>query len=277
MIFLALSLVVGLVEFAAGHSYDFNRQDFTSLEEIIADLQLTQAVFVGEAHDNPGHHRAQLQLIRELHRTGTNISIGLEMFREEGQADLDRWVQGEISEQDFKEVFEEHWSNWPLYRDIFIYAREEQIPLLGLNIPRALVKQVARSGFNSLTPEQRVDLPLASCNVSPEYRQFIRRTLSGHPLDGTAFEYFCEAQILWDAGMAVNLEKHLLANPEQVVVVLAGSGHAWKHGMPEQLLRRGDYRTRVLLPETPGRIDLSNTGADEADYLLQGVEEGPLH
>jgi len=267
-------MVVGSV---AAHSFDLNRLDVIPLEKMIADLSEAQAVFVGEDHDQASHHAAQLQVIRELYQSGASVSIGLEMFRQDGQADLDRWTAGKLKEGEFREIFNRHWSHWPVYREIFLYAREKRIPLVGLNIPRQMINQVARNGFNSLSPELRKDLPLSYCDVSPRYREFMTRTLKAHPLEGTAFENFCEAQILWDATMAVNLGKYLQENPKQTVVVLAGNGHAWKHGIPEQLQRRGIYRTRVLLPEIPGRIDRLTTSADEADYLLEGVDLAPLH
>ena len=34
---------------------------------------------------------------------------------------------------------------------------------------------------------------------------------------------------------------------------------------------------RVLLPEVPGRIDAATITSDQADYLLLGVDEAPLH
>jgi hypothetical protein len=34
---------------------------------------------------------------------------------------------------------------------------------------------------------------------------------------------------------------------------------------------------RVLLPEVPGRIGPGNITTDDADYLLLGVDEAPLH
>ena len=274
---LLLTLSVIAIGFAAAHSFDLNRLEVTTLEEMIADLSGVQAVFIGETHDQASHHAAQLQVIRALHEAGVPVSIALEMFRQDGQADLDRWRGGEIEEDEFREIFARHWSYWPVYREIFLYARDNRIPLVGLNIPRQLVKQVARSGFSSLNAQQRRDLPLSYCDVSPRYRAFMSRTLQGHPLEGTAFENFCEAQILWDASMAVNLENYLLEHPDRTVVVLAGNGHAWKHGIPEQLLRRNTFMTRVLLPEIPGRIDRATTSDDETDYLLEGVDLGPLH
>jgi hypothetical protein len=61
------------------------------------------------------------------------------------------------------------------------------------------------------------------------------------------------------------------------VVVLAGSGHAWKHGIPEQVQRRQESTYRVLLPAIPGRLEPDNVTSDETDYLMIGLEEGPLH
>jgi uncharacterized iron-regulated protein len=277
LLLLMLSFSLVSVDNASAHTFDLNRLNVATLEEMIADLSGVQVVFVGEAHDQDSHHAAQLQVIRKLHEAGVPVSVGLEMFRQDGQADLDHWVAGKMGEESFREVFARHWNGWALYREIFIYARDTRIPLVGLNIPRQLVNQVARRGFASLSEEQRKDLPLVYCNISPRYREFMSRTLHGHPLEKTEFEYFCEAQILWDASMAINLGNYLRENPLRTVVVLAGNGHAWKHGIPEQLLRSGQYHTRVLLPEIPGRIDRLTTSADEADYLLEGVGLGPLH
>ncbi|MDT8419529.1 MAG: ChaN family lipoprotein [Desulfuromonadales bacterium] len=259
------------------HSVDLNSRQVTSLERIIADLMQVRAVFIGEMHDRQAHHDAQLQLIRELHRSGAVLSVGLEMFREDGQPDLDRWVAGEIDEPQFVKIFNEHWQDWPLYREIFVYARDEKIPLIGLNITREIVNQVARAGFASLSDGQREKLPFATCDVSAQYRAFIRRALGEHAGAVRNFENFCEAQLVWDMHMAKVIEDHLTQQPQRTVVVLAGSGHSWKHGIPEQLSRRGTYPYRVLLPEVPGHIDLQTIDAADADYLLQGVELAPLH
>jgi len=60
-------------------------------------------------------------------------------------------------------------------------------------------------------------------------------------------------------------------------VVLAGNGHAWRYGIPEQLRRRAELSYRILLPEVPGRQDRSNTTGAEGDYLLLGLGQGELH
>jgi hypothetical protein len=63
----------------------------------------------------------------------------------------------------------------------FLYAREHQLPLVGLNIGIDIQK-VGMNGFSSLTQEEKNQLaPGISCNVDPDYLAFIREAYSDHP------------------------------------------------------------------------------------------------
>ena len=68
--------------------------------------------------------------------------------------------------------------------------------------------------------------------------------------------------------MAMAALDHLAAAPESVVVILAGTGHARKGGIPAQIARRGKTPHTVFLPLVPGSLDPQALDADEADYLL---------
>jgi uncharacterized iron-regulated protein len=243
-----------------------------SLADIVKDLRQSRLVFVGEVHTTQSHHHAQLQTIRALKESGAPVAIGLEMFRRESQADLDRWVQGELSEKEFEQIYYKNW-NYPyhLYKDIFLYARKQKIPMIGLNVPPEVTRQVAREGFDSLSPKQRGDLPMVTCRVDPEYLAFIRRSLAMHGHGGLDFIRFCEAQLVWDTAMAWSLLRYLEKNPEATVVVVAGSGHSWKRGIPRQIRSRSELPFRVILPEIPGRVDRNNISLNEADYMWLGL------
>jgi len=254
------------------HIYRLADRTTSSLAVMIADLMRVEIIFIGETHDNPAHHRAQLQIIRALKEQGKEIAIGLEMFRADSQADLDDWIAGRLSTAAFKAVFDQNWSDWDIYSEIFQYAKRYQIPLAGLNLDRNITSQVARGGFASLPRKQLRKLPITACNVDPAYERFIRRALGMHSTD-LAFKNFCEAQLLWDMVMADNLLRFKQENPEYAVVLLAGQGHSWKHGIPAQLARKTDYTFRVLLPAN----DQQTITAADADYLLLGVEQAPLH
>ena len=239
-----------------------------SLSELTKDLIESRLVFVGEIHTYQSHHHMQLQTIRALKEANATVAIGFEMFRRDSQSDLDRWVKGELSEKKFETIYYKNWNYpWPLYKDIFLYAKDHKIPMVGLNVPPEVTRQVAREGFASLTPKQRDDLPMVTCRVDPEYMAFVRHSLGMHGHGGMEFTKFCEAQLVWDTAMAWSLLRYLNKNPEATVVVVAGSGHSWKLGIPAQIRSRSTLPLRVILPEVPGRVGKEDIALNEADYV----------
>jgi uncharacterized iron-regulated protein len=276
---LALWLVIGC---AAGERtdralrvYDLERGHGTTAAQILPSLKKNRIVLVGERHDAASHHRAQLEIIRLLRESGTPLAVGLEMFRRNSQEALDRWVAGELSEAAFQERFRDNWGyGWPLYRDIFLYARENGIPMVGLNVPRDITRQVAREGYDSLSPARKAELGNVTCTVDQAYMDFIRRAYGGHGHGGGgSFLHFCEAQMVWDSAMAVRALGYLERNPERTMVMLLGNGHARKQAVPAQIRSRSGLEPAVLLPEVPGRIDTGSIGVEDADYLLLGLKK----
>ena len=239
-----------------------------SLSELTKDLIESRLVFVGEIHTFQRHHHMQLQTIRALKEAGAPVAIGLEMFRRDNQTNLDRWVAGKLSEKAFQKIYYKNWNYpWLLYRDIFLFARDHKIPMIGLNVPPEITKQVAREGFASLTSKQRGDLPMVTCRVDSDYMAFVRRSLGMHGHGGMEFTKFCEAQLVWDTAMAWSLLRYLEKNPQATVVVIAGSGHSWKLSIPAQVRSRSTVPFRVILPEVRGRVERENITVDETDYV----------
>lgn len=250
-------LIVGLKE----------RKEIT-FGEIVTDLKGAKVIYVGETHDNPDHHDLQLRIIRELDRRGVPLAIAMEMFTAGSQKELDQWVAGKMGKAAFQRVYLRNWSSqWSLYGDILMFAREKRIPLIGLNVPREVTRKVARQGFESLTPEERKNLPPAiTCDVDAAYRAMIRRSYSDHDTSAKTFKNFCEAQMLWNKAMAYHMVNYVRKNPRRTVVVITGSGHAIRGGMPVQVDREmPGLSSRVVLPD-PVVHDGSITEQD-ADYL----------
>ncbi len=236
-----------------------------------AELAKARVVFVGEVHSVPEHHRIELAVIRALHEADVPFMIGLEMFRSEYQDGLDRWIAGSMDEKSFRKLYERNWNlPWGFYRDILLYAREHKLPLVGLNVDEGVAGKVARSGFASLTPQERAKLPHGiTCNVDDTYEEFIKRA-HGHAMQsGKAFRYFCEAQMVWDSAMANTLAAALARDPRRSAVVLAGSGHSWRHGIPTQLSRISPgVRSVVVLPALDNEMTDRSVTKKDADYLV---------
>jgi len=266
--FFLLLMIPVMAAPVAGHPHILSTNDGgeTPFAEMVADLGSARLVFLGEIHNQSGHHRMQLEIIRFLHDRATPVAIGLEMFAKNDQEVLDRWVTGEIGEEELVEAYQRNWYLWSEYMEIFAFAREHNIPLVALNIPRIMAQQVARRGANAVDLEALgVDEDFRR-DPPPAYLAFLRQIHSEHP-HGIDFENFCAAQFLWDSVMAANLLKVLDANPDLSLIVLAGNGHSWKHGIPYRVARKRAVDMRVVLPEDPGRVDRTNFSTSEADYL----------
>ena len=254
--------------------FDLAKKKETKLAEALPGLQGKKIVLVGEQHDQKGHHAAQLEIIKALHKSGTPVAVALEMFRTDSQDALDQWVNDRISEKQFQKIYYDNWGfPWALYSMIFDFAREVKIPLVALNVPRAVTQQVARGGFKSLSEEQRADLPFVECRVDPEYMDFIRRAYGAHGHGQMNFTNFCEAQLVWDKAMALHSIAYVKKHPDRTLVLLAGTGHAWKKGIPERIKERSSTSYAVLLPEIPDHLDKDTVTTEDADYLMLDISD----
>jgi uncharacterized iron-regulated protein len=235
---------------------------------MIKEISSAQVIFFGEIHNDINHHKNQLDAIQALYKKGLPISIGLEMFPKKDQKKLNDWASGRIKEKDFIPIFNENWGyDWDLYKDIFLFATNKEIPLIGLNVPREITRKVAHRGFQSLTTDELSELPPGiTCDLDKRYMDFIKRIFEYKENNDEIFRNFCEAQVIWDQSMAWHLSQYLRKNPDSLVIVLTGTVHAWKYGIPRQLQKFINVKYRVILPDLPG--DYSTITINDADYMV---------
>lgn len=252
--------------------YDINRGKEISLADAIPALKQNRIILLGEHHNNKNHHEAQLKIIRALKESGARVAVGLEMFRSDSQQSLDSWVAGKMGESEFKKIYFDNWGYpWSDYGMIFDYAKGQKIPLIGLNVPREITRQVAQEGFQSLDKGQREKLSNITCRVDKAYMDYIKKAFGAHAHGNLNFTYFCEAQLVWDNVMAVNALEYLDKNLDALVVVLTGTGHAQKDAMPRQIRKRSEAAYAVIMPEVKGIMDTETVSQQEADYLILDI------
>jgi hypothetical protein len=178
----------------------------------------------------------------------------MEMFTRSQQPILDQWSQGLLTEEKFlKEVqWETTWGiDYQLYKEILDKAKSHRIKVLGLNVPRDLVRRVAHNGIKKLSSEDKKQLPEMDLTDRP-HRAYMKSIYRSHQ-GGAAeeFESFYEAQSLWDEGMAETLSDFLKSpdGKEKTFLVFTGNGHVvFGFGIPKRFYRRTSipYQTIVL-------------------------------
>jgi uncharacterized iron-regulated protein len=203
-------------------------------DELVARLSKTQLLLVGESHTSMEFHKVQHRVIRALHEAGRRVLVGLEMFPAPQQQSLDHWRDGLLTEQGFVQLarWYEHWGyHWNFYRDIFLYARDQRLPMYALNTPREIVQAVRKKGFANLTPEEAKYVPPTIKTDDPEHFALFKASMEGNDMThgggDEMLKSFAAAQATWDATMGYNAVNALQAakDPNAIMVVLVGSGH----------------------------------------------------
>lgn len=214
---------------------------------ILRQLFQAQIVYLGETHDHPLDHEAQLEILRQLNTREPNLTIALEMFQKPYQTQLDQYLKGTLTEAELlaQTEYPKRWGfDWDFYAPILRFAKANQIPLLAINTPSEVTRKVALTGLESLVPEDFKWIPpLAEIDTSNlAYRQRLSETYqSFHTAHGNSdgFERFFQAQVLWDETMADAIAQYWLKNQNRRVVVLVGQGHLlYGDGIPSRIERR---------------------------------------
>jgi len=267
---------------------DTRRSEVIDAVEFARRLRDVSVLFIGEEHTNGEFHRVQLRTIEALHAAGRKVIIGLEMFPWGDNPALERWRRGELDEPRFLdesrwyEVWSHHWGH---YRDIFFFARDKQLRLVGLNAPREVVRAVrAAGGFEALDPAVRSRLPPRIDLSSDEHRQVVRSYFDADDtlhakMSAADQERIYLAQVTWDASMGWQAGQALSssADPREIVVVLIGAGHvAYDLGAARQLAGGFAGGISSLIPVTvPPSVGGSAAKTVSAAYakFLWGVPQ----
>ncbi len=277
---LALSLAIAL--FLAGTCSVKAQQVWRGNESVpvqraYADWEQKHILYLGETHDRVADHQAQVQILQELQRRGRPLAIALEMIQRPFQAALDAYIAGEITEMELLEQtqYAQRWGfPWSLYAPIFRFAKEQQIPLIALNTPSEITRQVARQGLRSLEGDDfRYIPPLTDIDLSnTAYRDRLKEIFTAahqgvsHSLN---FDFFYQAQVLWDETMAKVIAKHHQQDPNRLIVVLTGRGHVYfGDGIPQRVQRRlSPHLRQAIILLNPTATEKAKPGI--ADWFWQ--------
>ncbi|WP_448527129.1 ChaN family lipoprotein [Parathermosynechococcus lividus] len=241
-------------------------------EAALREWQHSHILYLGETHDSSADHDAQLAILQAVHRRGRPLAIALEMIQRPYQAALDAYIAGEITEMELlaQTEYAQRWGfPWSLYAPMFRFAKEHRIPLIALNTPTEITRQVARSGLQSLEhgnlhyipPLEEIDL--SNTRYRDRLAKIFRTAHEGRS-HSVNIEFFYQAQVLWDETMAAAIADYHQQHPERLIVVLAGRGHLYYgDGIPQRVQRRLSSQ-----PLHQAIILLNPTTAETADPTI---------
>ncbi len=259
-----------------------------SFEGIIKDIEKSTVVYAGERHTDYGDHLLQLQIIQALYANNPNIAIGMEMFPRSSQPALDAYIAGKTkTEKEFIKA-SRYFSVWGydyrLYRDIIGFARENNLPIIGLNLDKKIVSQVFKEGNTDTIAAEDLttiaedrDLDVAGYRERLQVIHGQHKSLPHGNKNKNSFGGFLQAQAIWDETMAESITNYLQKHPEKKMVVIAGAGHVYKDSAIPLRVRRRMPKIRQSVLIGDNGMETGRRQGSQVDYLMfpQPVELSP--
>jgi uncharacterized iron-regulated protein len=236
------------------------------LSDVVKGLANKRIIYVGEEHEKFSHHQVQLEILQGLYRQNPRIAVGMEMFQRPFQKALDDYIAGTIDERTFlkrSEYFKRWDIDYHLYKPILDFARAKHLPVIALNVRREIVEKVGKGGVDSLSKEEKQEIPGELDNSDPQYRERLKEVFAAHQQgENKNFEFFYQAQMLWDETMAESIDRFLKQSPGYRMVVLAGAGHMqYGSGIPKRAFKKNGLDYAIVLSDAEVEKEI-------ADYIV---------
>ncbi len=273
-----------VMDVSSGKIYSAKEGGLIPFQKMIKEMKDSDFIYVGETHTSLSMHGVQFKIIQALYEQDRNVFVGLEMFPVSFQDVLNKWSMAILSREKF--IQESQWYvNWNyhfgFYEKIFEFVKDHKIPLSALNVPRKIITEIRKKGWDALSEEEKKLIPKPDLSHE-EHRALIRTIFesSGHPpqMKGKgmemAFKGLYRAQVAWDEVMAF-YARQSRTREDKKVVVLAGSGHLlYNLGINLRVYEKNHlpYKTVicVVIPDGKESVQVSRS---LADYVWGVAEE----
>lgn len=195
-------------------------------------------VVVSEAHNFLPHQRNQLRVVAKLHELGHQVDTAFEFIQRRFGSELLAYQRGLVSDEDFLKQIE--WrDNFSNYKPILWAPTAWQGQAWGINADLRISGKVSKAGFDSLTENERAEIPEGFALGDREYLERFTEAMKNH-VGPTEIPNYFAAQCIRDDTMAFELKRRQNEHPERTIVVIVGDFHnSYGGGLPDRLRERG--------------------------------------
>jgi len=212
----------------------------TELAELVKDYDV---IVFGEYHDNAVLHKLEAEMLINAFAKQRKLAVSLEMFERDVQNQLDDYLAGKITEEEFL-ANSRPWKNYREdYRPLVQFAKNHSLPVLAANIPRPLAAQYAKEGsLATIADNMKVYLPKFHLTLDGAYREKFIEYMTKSPdtgkMPGTADKAaaYYKAQCLKDDTMAESIAQFQQAHADYKIIHFQGDFHSrYRLGVVEKL------------------------------------------
>jgi len=241
-------------------------------ETMIKALSKAELIFIGELHDNPISHWAELEITKDLaNENQAGLTLGAEMFEADNQLIMNEYLDSIISSKKFEEEMR-LWKNYKTdYKPLVELAFNNKYKFIATNVPRRYASVVYSNDFEGLAKISKeaktymAPLPVEYDSTVNCYAEMLK-----NPDDHTYFNpNIAKAQALKDATMAHFIMKNL--EKEKTFIHYNGAYHSdnfegiiWyiRKSMPDLKIMT------VTTVEYEDIISFNDEDKDKADFII---------
>jgi uncharacterized iron-regulated protein len=246
-------------------------------DQMLAELAQADVVLFGEQHNDVMAHWLELQVAKDLLRLKKpgQLVLGMEMFERDVQPLVAQYSAGTLADT----AFERQARPWPNYatdyRPLLLFARQNNVPVIGTNAPRPFAQAVARGSLKALDKLPAADrallapLPLKVDYELPGYKNMAAMFGGDSKAHGGGAQNIIQAQALKDATMA-----HFIRTSRQngqTLLHFNGSYHSDHHDGIVAYLRQYAPQLRIKTLSVVSQQQLQQLDKEQvnlADFVV---------
>jgi uncharacterized iron-regulated protein len=200
----------------AGSSWDLRSGQQLSQEALAGRLGDTAYLLVGEVHDNPDHHRIQLELLRLWMERDVRPALVFEQFDRSQQSQIDKYLYDLNRLEEETEFTARGW-DWDAYLPLLKAARSERLSVYGGNLSREELRATRQEA-----PSDELNRLLEPCLLPAAMESLKTDIADAHcgMLDAATIDKMFAAQRLRDASLAATM-----LEASAPAMLIAGNGH----------------------------------------------------
>ncbi len=239
-----------------------------SVEEMAKTSSGFDVIFFGEFHDDSLNHALQLEYLEEMFDENDELTVSLEMFERDVQKQLDAYINGDMTEEEFLKVSRP----WPdynkFYKPLVELAKDNDSKVIAANIPRKYAAMYVSGGmtaYQKLTDEEKSYVAKTLVLSEDKYLDKFLETMAGSkesvdslPVneENTLYLYY-GAQSIKDETMAESILDYHKAEPATKIIHFNGDFHSNSFlGTAAMLQRRAqNLKIAVITPIYYDNID----------------------
>jgi len=214
-------------------------------QELLDRIIDSDVIYLGENHENAEHHQNQMDIIRDLIKAGKKPQLGFEFFSIEQTGYLTTYVR--YKQRGLHKLPEEAqelqlrknlgWQDrqdrdWQFYFGFLKLARTHQLTTFGADLPKGIVRNIARNGVNGLSPVEK-SLVQSTGFKNDSYKKLMfgkfKAAHCGYAHKDRQ-ERMYETWLARNDTMARSIVAMAAESPEQPIVLIVGGGHT-EHNM----------------------------------------------